>query len=383
MIRVAMIVRSSIFSTKGGDTVQVLQTAKGLLYHNIIADVLLASDKICYRQYHLLHFFNITRPSDILFHVKKSGLPFVVSTILIDYAEYDRNHRKGISGFIFRYLRPSTIEYFKVIARWLKGNERILRLNYLLKGQDRSIKHILKKVDLLLPNSKSEFNRLKSQYSFQKDYLIVPNGVDGNLFRFDKKAKKDSKLVICVARIEGIKNQINLIRALNDTKFNLIIIGNYAPNQKTYYDKCVAEAAENIQFVGELLQPALSMFYQKAKVHVLPSWFETTGLSSLESAFMGCNIVVTEKGDTKEYFGDHALYCVPGSPQSIYEAVEKASTMPFDENFRKKIAKEYTWQKASAQTAKGYHKIINKVWNLKSPFLEPGAFPTTTVDLNT
>jgi len=38
------------------------------------------------------------------------------------------------------------------------------------------------------------------------------------------------------------------------------------------------------------------------QVHMLPSWFETTGLSSIEAAVMHCNIVITDKGDTREYF---------------------------------------------------------------------------------
>lgn len=383
MIKVAMIVRSTIFSSRGGDSVQVLQTAEGLINHDICADIRLTNEKIIYKDYDLLHFFNLTRPADILYHLKNSGLPFVVSTILIDYAEYDRYHRKGLSGLIFRHLRPDSIEYLKVLARWVTGNERIMRFNYLLKGQHRSIRNILNKADLLLPNSASELNRLKAKYEFRKDYVIVPNGVNGNMFRFNKDLKKDPKLILCVARIEGIKNQLNLIRAMNHTDFQLVIIGNRAANQKSYFDNCRAEAAKNIRFIDAMPQEDLISYYQKAKVHVLPSWFETTGLSSLESASMGCNIVVTDRGDTREYFGNHAHYCTPESPESIYAAVKKASVAPFDELFRQKIAKEYTWQKASAQTAQGYYKIINKIWNLKSPFSEPEVFPIITADLNT
>ena len=40
---------------------------------------------------------------------------------------------------------------------------------------------------------------------------------------------------------------------------------------------------------------------------------------------MGCNIVITEKGFTREYFGDDAFYCEPGDPESIYNAVENAA----------------------------------------------------------
>jgi len=39
---------------------------------------------------------------------------------------------------------------------------------------------------------------------------------------------------------------------------------------------------------------------------VLPSWFETTGLSSIEAGVMGCNIVITDKV-MQEYFSHHAF----------------------------------------------------------------------------
>ena len=73
------------------------------------------------------------------------------------------------------------------------------------------------------------------------------------------------------------------------------------------------------------------------------SWFETTGLSSLEAAALGCNIVITNKGDTKEYFGDQAWYCDPSSPDSIRRAVDEAAASGSNGALQKKIVSEYTW----------------------------------------
>jgi len=101
-------------------------------------------------------------------------------------------------------------------------------------------------------------------------------------------------------------------------------------------------------------QRELAGYYRKAKVHILPSWFETTGLSSIEAAAMGCNIVITDKGDTREYFGDDAFYCDPANPASILETVEKASAAGINENLQKKILEKYTWQQAALQTSKAY-----------------------------
>jgi len=162
-----------------------------------------------------------------------------------------------------------------------------------------------------------------------------------------------------VARIEGIKNQLNLIKALNNTRFKLVMIGSHAPNQKPYYDECRRIAASNVTFINHIPQKELLTYYEQAKVHILPSWFETTGLSSIEGAVMGCNIVITDRGDAKEYFGNHAFYCNPGRPESIFEAAKKASESPYDENLYNLILKKYTWQQAATETLKAYKQIVN------------------------
>ena len=161
-----------------------------------------------------------------------------------------------------------------------------------------------------------------------------------------------------MGRIETRKNQLNLIRALNNTKYRLFIHGKASPNNLAYYEQCVSEAAENVFIRDWLNDDQLYTAYSNAKVHVLPSYFETTGLSSLEAAVMGCNIVVTDRGDTREYFGDHAWYCDPDDPASIKESVDAAFSAPYDTDFREYILKHYTWERAAIETLKAYKQVL-------------------------
>ena len=357
-MKVAIIARSTLYTVPGGDTVQALQTAKFLACSGIDADVLLSNSAIVYEQYNLLHFFNITRPADMLYHSKKAGKPFVVSTILVNYSEYDKNYREGI-GKIFSYFTADNIEYLKTVARWLLGRDHLSGISYLWKGQRRSIVEILKKTAMILPNSTSEYNRLINHYSYKPACSVVPNGVNPALFNYDCNFKKNELLVLCVARIEGRKNQLGLIQALNNTRFKVLLIGSPAPNQNRYYRQCRNEAAANISFINHVPQKELVKYYQQAKVHVLPSWFETTGLSSIEAGVMGCNLVITDKGDTAEYFGNDAFYCDPSSPKSILKAVEQASIAPPNVKLRKRILEKFTWEQAALQTRKAYQSAIS------------------------
>jgi glycosyltransferase involved in cell wall biosynthesis len=358
-MQVAFIARATLYTVKGGDTLQVTQTARHLDELGIHVDVKLTHEPIDYGKYDLLHFFNIIRPADMLCHIRKSHKPFVVSTILIDYSGYDKRVRKGIAGMLCRFLSADGIEYLKTIARFLSGRDKLMTKAYLWQGQKRSVREILRSASLLFSNSRLEHKRLVDQYRFSTACVPIPNGLDPELFFYDEQEEKDDRLVICVARIEGIKNQINLIKALNNTKYHLLIIGDYAPNQFAYYNECRKMAASNVSFMKHISQHELVKYYQKAKVHILPSWFETCGLSSLEAGAMGCNIVITEKGYTREYYEDFAFYCDPGSPSSIRLAVERAANSPCRPALRKKILANYTWNHSATSIARAYDQILN------------------------
>jgi len=352
-MRVAFIARSTLYTVPGGDTVQVVQTARQLTALGVEVDILLSKEMIPYEQYDLLHFFNLIRPADILYHSRMAKKPFVISTILCTYGDYYKYNRNGL-GAIFTRLPADGVEYLKTVARWVLGKDHLSSIDYLWKGQRKSIIEILGKADIILPNSESEFKRVQETYPCKVKHMIITNGINPEKFPFNAAVEKDENLVICVARIEGRKNQLNLIKALNNTRFKLVIIGAPAPNQQEYYQQCRDIAADNISFADRLPQHELLEYFQRAKVHILPSWFETTGLSSIEATVMHCNIVITNKGDTHDYFGDDAVYCDPASPESILKAVEEASVAPFNEDLLKRILNNYTWQQAAQQTLKAY-----------------------------
>jgi glycosyltransferase involved in cell wall biosynthesis len=360
-VKVLFISRATIFKDKGGDTVQLVNTANYLRKLGVEVDIKLCDENIDYATYDLLHFFNIIRPADILLHIEKSRKSFVVSTIFVDYSEYEKKERKGIAGLLFKILPADIIEYLKVIARAIVNNEKIISPSYLYLGQKGAVRRIIKGSKMLLPNSDNEYQRLSSHYNIEQAYMPIPNAIDPELFDSTVySSEKDSKMILCVGRIEGRKNQLNLIRAIKNSPYHLYIIGAAAANQAAYFEACKKAASTNVSFISNIPQEQLLAYYRSAKVHILPSWFETTGLSSLEAAVMGCNIVITDKGDTKAYFEDMAFYCDPASPESIREAIDRAASQPFREALRIKILNEYTWSVAAARTLDAYKAVLSQ-----------------------
>jgi glycosyltransferase involved in cell wall biosynthesis len=343
---------------------QILSTAKYLRQLGTEVDIKLTSEAIDYSRYDLLHIFNAIRPADALGHIKRSGKPYVLSTIFVDFSEYQRLHATGITALLNKTFTTDQMEYIKAVGRWLKNGEAIKSPEYLYWGHRKSVKELAKGAAYLLPNSESEYQRFASHYGISQSYKVVYNGVDMEVFEAGELAgfvKPDAREVLCVSRIEGKKNHLNLIKALNGTDFNLKIIGKPAPNHVKYYEQCRKIAGSNITFENFIPPEQLHDKYKAAKVHVLPSWNETCGLSSLEAAYYYCNLVITDKGDTTEYFGNNAWYCDPGDPASIYGAIVKASEAEPNKLLKEMVQSTYNWQQAASVTLSVYNEVMKNI----------------------
>ncbi|MDP1726781.1 MAG: glycosyltransferase family 4 protein [Bacteroidota bacterium] len=360
MIKVLFLTRFSINSVFGGDTVQLNMTAKYLRKIGVKADIISNNEEIEYENYDLIHFFNIIRPAEMLYHIGKTNKPFVISTIYVNYWDYENYQAKSFKKFLLKLINVNTLEYLKVWARFMVNGERIKSTKYIFKGQESSIKHLLEKAVMILPNSNSECLRIKNDYGTNTPSSITCNGIDADVFGFNKNNILNREGALCIGRIEGRKNQLNLIRAINQTNIPLTIIGKPAPNHMKYFEQCKKEAGKNVLFIDFMDQQELVNYYAKSKVHILPSWFETTGLVSLEAAAMGCNIVITDKGDTREYFGEDAFYCEPDDIDSIKNAIIRAYESPVNEKLQKMVIENYTWQKAAEQTLAAYNEVLSK-----------------------
>lgn len=371
-MRVLMQSRKTLFSVPGGDTIQILKTKEYLEHHGVTVDLSLNLEPSL-EGYDLVHLFNITRPQETWTqarNAKKQNVPYVLSTIYVDYSEYDKYARTGFSGFVTRHLPKRATEKFKILGRAVLNREVHRGLFPLWKGMTKLVHEICSDAIGILPNSASEFERLKNDFVLdvaEDRITIIPNGYDDAIFNNDfESTTVDTELlkavqgsVLCVARIEGRKNQQKLIHALKGLPYQLVLIGTPAPNHMRYYHSILRDLPSNVRVIGAVPHEQLPLIYRVARVHVLASWMETTGLSTLEAAAMGCNIVVTRKGDTEEYFGDYAFYCEPDNVDSIREAIQQAYEAPVDPSFRKYVMENFTWEKAAEKTLQAYERLLD------------------------
>ncbi|HHA2226780.1 TPA: glycosyltransferase family 4 protein [Enterobacter ludwigii] len=362
MMKVLFISRPTLFSGPGGDTIQLLKTKQYLEKNGVSIDIF-DGGEINFDNYDLIHFFNLRNPQDILHYVrqaKQKNKPMVLSTIWGTYYECDQKARIGVQRWVANNFQESTVEYLKTAMRIIKNkNFHSGTIEYLLKGHIRAQREIARAVDVLLPNSPTELERVRYDMGLPgKAGVSVANAVDLNVFDFDATdASKYQDLEGCIlsaARIEIRKCQLELIRACKDLPYKLVLVGKPSPNSLGYYEQCKHEAGDNVTFIEHVSQEELAALYKVAKAHALISWMETPGLSTLEAAMMNCNVLVTDRGDTQYYFEDMAVYCEPGDVSSIRQGVIEVMEKPFSTKLKERIVSNFTWAHTAEQTLEGY-----------------------------
>lgn len=361
--------RNSLFVDHVGDTTQVLKTKEYLEKIGIKVDISLELEPDVSR-YDLVHIFNFTRPQEAFIqarNAKRYHKTVVLSPIFVDYTEYDKKGREGVIKALFKLLNKHQIEYCKILGKVIvtreinKGNLRVLQ-----KGVWKTQKESLKYIDLFLPNSLSEWNRLAKELGISNAlYQVVPNAVDRQLFNPEKVEIDPEHLqykgcVLCVARIDGRKNQFRLVQALRNFPGKLVFVGKISQHHHKDFIRLKNFKRPNTFFLGDIPHKKLPSLYAVSKVHVLPSFFETTGLSSLEAGIMGCNIVVSDRGDVREYFGNLAYYCEPDSIDSIRNAVLEAYNSPVNPELTKHILENFTWEITANKTLSAYELCFRK-----------------------
>jgi glycosyltransferase involved in cell wall biosynthesis len=125
--------------------------------------------------------------------------------------------------------------------------------------------------------------------------------------------------VLCLARLEQHKNQVNLAMACRHLGYRLILFG--AEADKSIRQQAVALGAE---YAGAGDHHTAMELLSQARVHALPSFSETPGMCNMEAALMGVPAVMGNIGAEAEFFGYGGIYADPTDWRHIAAGVEIA-----------------------------------------------------------
>lgn len=376
VIKVLFATRHDALSHRGGDTVQMLKT-KEFIEKSFPVKIEIALNEAEFEKHKdadVVHVFNIQTIEETLKYIelcKKHHKKFVVSTIY-----WDLSHSIFIT-FLTKtfnimdlnknsyYYKNFVIDLKKTVGLLLNKKDQYGSKNYVVKR-----KRVLEQADLLLPNSKEELEIMENEFrlnGLMKKTIVVPNAVDYKPFT-DSKLTIEwlnalDNIVLEVGRIEPTKNQAGVIKALDGhPEIPIVFVGRVQDEKYAQYVRGLAEKRGNVHFIDQIDHDEIFALYQKAAVHVLPSFRESPGLSSLEALFTGCNIVVSsvEYCPVHYYkFDQYGETCNPYDPTTIREAI--LNSLKKDRvNLPDEYYNDYSYGKVAELTYLAYTKLIEE-----------------------
>ncbi len=342
-MRVLLQIRPDYLDRPGGDATQARRTAEELRALGIEADLQggVAPDLA---GYDLVHIFNTQEIDDAVRQAIRArgwGLPVVLSPI---------------------YWQPAPLVTGPDASAAPTADDPLARAKRALQ------RLTLGTARLLLPNSAAEAAQIAAAFpGLRAAVRFVPNAVDprfaaGDGARFCARYGLAARgFVLCAGRKEALKNQLGLIRACTELDLPLVLAGQETAAAANYLAACHLAAGASpapVLFLPDLPADELADAYAAARVHVQASFYETVGLSSLEAALGGANVVVTANSGAREYLGDTAWYCDPTAPDSLREALTAAWSAPLRAGGGGDLAERYSWRRAAEMTAQGYEEVL-------------------------
>ena len=358
-MKVLFACRPQIFEVPGGDTVQLLKMQKYLAGYGVEVTISPNSADIVRENCDLVHVFNlfdVDSMSAQAHQAKATGLPFVITTNYWNPLEFFFETSHSLFHRLARTVLPQDVAFRRYAAH--KRSK--------MTGEIDRQRAVLALAKRILPNSRGEALELQRDFGQPPEkFTVVYNAVD-----FDDIEVADADwfaqqyglrdFVLCVGRFEERKNQLGIARALAGLPVPVVFIGGVPSYQRPYFDACRRAGGRIPQalFIEGLPQAQVFSAMKAAKVHILGSWWENTGLVSLEAAMCGCNVVTTNRAPWREYFEDDAWVCDPASRADIRTAVESALAAPYNQRLADRIQRQFTWPLAAHSLKQAYESVL-------------------------
>jgi len=205
----------------------------------------------------------------------------------------------------------------------------------------------------------SEGLRQLALYTNQnQNIIVIPNGIDTNLFSPKKKNKGEKTIIISTGRLSKIKGYEYLIKALKDKKdFVLWLVGEGDLREKL--EKLSKKNNINTKFFGRKNHKEIIKLLQKSDLFVMPSLNEGMSNSILEAMACGLPIITTDTGGSKELIRGNGFIVKKANSLELKNAILKyhdKNLLNIHSNISRKLAELMTWKHVCEQYNGVYEK---------------------------
>jgi glycosyltransferase involved in cell wall biosynthesis len=356
MIRAAHVIRHDHNGRFGGDVVHLRANVAALRaegidaveveWHQIDGDV------------DVIHLYNLDLPLELRAHVAEARGRWPGAKVVITP--------------IFWPWRPASVLRARepAIAYRAARNAAKAWLTWL------PVRRALVAADAVCPCSERELGLLAGYYRIRdtRSWRAAPTGVwikdwparsappdRARLAKAVGLAEEPATVVTSVGRIEPLKNQLSLVKAVAQVPgASLVLVG--ADRDRGYAERVMKLGRRALPgrfaWIDRIPHHEVQQLLADTDIHALLSFREVASLSSLEGGAAGCEVVVTRWSSTEEYYGDTAHYCEPHDVASIVAAIDHAMASPRQPALRERIEARFDWSMSARIVAGCYRDAI-------------------------
>lgn len=294
-MKAAFILSNGAYAPSSGVVSQALYWKKSLEAVGCEAKLINMWEANEWEEFDIIHFFGFSiYMRDLVNSLEKVNPKIVVSPIL------------DPSYSIFRLA---------IYARW-----GFCRLG--LTNHYHELFRIRSKVRLFLCRSEFEARYIQSGFDVPSNQCCqVPLAFEAPAMK--PSARREAICVHISYLAEARKNVKRLVEATEKYNIPLVLAGRLRNDVEERLLHDWIKDAKNTRYLGYLSNEEKFQLYNTSKVFALPSLNEGVGLVGLEAAALGCDIVLTDRGGPKEYYGGFAKLVDPLDIDAIGQAISE------------------------------------------------------------
>jgi|GEM_PF-2329754 len=359
--------RDNAFIAPGGDTMVMSELYRCLRSLDVEADVAAGEPDLA--DVDLVHLVNLTvldLARKVAANSMRQHVPYAVTTLFEDWPLYIERSFEAMRMF-GDYLSNGRDER--------KFREDLKRIQNLDVGPSVGIDDVAADAAALFACGESEAKRLGEAYPRARDHvriaefgIRIPVDISDESQAIVREKIGYDRFILCCGRLETRKNQLMLLKALEDSDLPIILLSGGFSYQPQYVDLVSRYPRKApVKILPRQGTPFLVNLMAAAAAHVLPSWYELPGLVTLEAASAGTAVVASDWGSVLDYLPEPLIHrCRPDDPESIRLAVENALRVGPNPD-AKKAADKFTWDAFGEKTLTVYEEILSRKHHYRRP----------------
>lgn len=171
----------------------------------------------------------------------------------------------------------------------------------------------IRRARVLISPSRSHAQEIREEFREKHPPIeVIPNCIDLTRLPAKDNTKRDPTMVLYVGRLERVKGVLLLLEAAGRViqqmpNARFVLAGASHPTvSRAEIDALIIRYGleENVQILGHVPWEQLLLWYRKAILCVLPSYYETFGIAAVEPMALGCPVVVASAGALSELVED-------------------------------------------------------------------------------